>query len=171
MPTTLPPWSLDALSADRRAALFNSADQLERAAASADGLPQLLRGKRLALLSDDHASPAAAAFLQAATELGAHVALVRAGGIADGRDRNRAVLLGQLYDAIECQGLPDAELRRLGREAGVPVFGDIGGAGAALERLAVQMPAPPPPSPAGEDGAAARRRHRLLQALLYTALS
>jgi ornithine carbamoyltransferase len=167
MPKTLAPWSLDTLSAERRAALFSSADQLERAAASADGLPQLLRGKRLALLTDDHASPAAAAFLQAATELGAHVALVRAGGVPEASGRNRAVLLGQLYDAIECQGLSDAELRRLGREAGVPVFGDLGAAGMALERLAAQMPQPA----GGATARSAQLRHRLLQAMLYTALS
>lgn len=89
-------------------------------------LPQPLRGKRLALLSDDHGSPAAAAFVRAATELGAHVALVRATSASG--PRGVAALLGQLYDGIECQGLAEAELRELARDAGVPVFDGIGSA-------------------------------------------
>ena len=42
---TSPLWS-----AVNRAALIADAERLKRAAASADGLPPLLRGKRLALL-------------------------------------------------------------------------------------------------------------------------
>jgi ornithine carbamoyltransferase len=123
------PWSLDSLNREGLLALIGSASRLTRAAAGGAVLPQLLRGKKLALLSDDHAAPAAAAFLRAATELGAHVAHVRASnpGEAGRRDpRDMAALLGQLYDAIECQGLPEAELRQLGRDAGVPVFDGIG---------------------------------------------
>ena len=75
MPPITLPWSFDTLTPDGLIALAASAERLGRAAASA-GLPQLLRGKRLALLSDDHDSPAAAAFTKAATELGAHVARV-----------------------------------------------------------------------------------------------
>lgn len=136
------PWSLDSLNREGLLALVGSAGRLTRAAAGGAVLPQLLRGKKLALLSDDHASPGAAAFLRAATELGAHVARVRAGnpGEAGRRDpRDTAALLGQLYDAIECQGLPEAELNQLGRDAGVPVFDGIGHPAHALHLVADLM--------------------------------
>lgn len=135
------PWSLDSLSRDGLRALIDSAGRLKRAAATDAGLPQLLRGRRLALLSDDHDSPAAAAFTMAATELGGHVARVRASNPGEARrdPRDMAALLGQLYDAIECQGLPEAELRQLGRDAGVPVFDAIGDPAHPLNLLAQLM--------------------------------
>lgn len=143
MPPSTSPWSPDTL--------LHAAGQLSRAAAEG-ALPRPLRGKRLALLSDDHASPAATAFVRAATELGAHVALVRA-ATASG-PRGVAALLGQLYDAIECQGLADAELRELVRDAGVPVFNGIGNAAHPLYALA-----------------APQEHHRMLQALLCKVLA
>lgn len=139
LPTTYP-WSLETLGRDGLLALLASADQLSQAASGGAPLPQLLRGKKLALLSDDHAGPDAAAFLRAATELGAHVARVRAGSEPGRRDpRDTAALLGQLYDGIECQGLPEAELRQLGRDAGVPVFDGIGSACHPLHVIADLM--------------------------------
>lgn len=140
---TLSHWTPDALR--------HAAGQLSRAAAEG-ALPQPLRGKRLALLSDDHASPAATAFVRAASELGAHVALVRAGAASG--PRGVAALLGQLYDAIECQGLSDAQLRELVREAGVPVFNGIGNAAHPLFAQA-----------------GPQDHHRMLQALLCKALA
>ncbi|RZL40023.1 MAG: ornithine carbamoyltransferase [Rubrivivax sp.] len=141
-------------------ALIAGAERLRRAAASATGLPLLLRGRRFALLSDNHDSPAAAAFVRAATELGGHVARVRASGPGDRPPHDLAALLGQLYDAIECQGLPKADLLELGRHAGVPVFDGIGDAAHPLHRLADTM--------TGDD--AAVNRHRLLQSLLTSSL-
>jgi ornithine carbamoyltransferase len=148
------PWS-----ADNGLALIADAARLKRAAASGAGLPQLLRGKRLALLSDDLDGPAATAFVRAATELGGQVARVRASGLGDRHARNLAALLGQLYDAIECQGLPEAELRELGRHAGVPVFDGIAGAAHPLRELADTM-----------DGETACNHRHLLQAVLAAAL-
>lgn len=169
------PWSLDSLSSDGLRALVGSAGQLRRTAESGAGLPQLLRGKRLALLSDDHASPAAAAFQQAVAELGGHVARVRATnpGEAHPRDpRDMAALLGQLYDAIECQGLPEAELRQLSRDAGVPVFNGLGGPAPALDAVAEQMTREQPAaSPAAAAALQARNRHHLLQAVLCSVLA
>lgn len=152
MPPLSSSWSSDTLSRESLAALLNAAGRLSDAAASHDGLPQLLRGKRLALLSNDHASPAAMAFRLAATELGAHVALVRA-DTASG-PRSLAALLGQLYDAIECQGVSESALRELGREAGVPVFNNIGSRAHPLYASADPQD-----------------HHHLLQALLCRALS
>lgn len=149
------PWSLDSMSPDARQRLLHCAAQLERAAAAGAALPQPLRGKRLALLTDDHASAAARAFMQAATELGAHVSPVRASG-SEAAPGRMAALLGRLYDAIECQGLPAADVRRLGREAGVPVFDGIGQASHPLYRL-------------GEPQQ--RQPLRLLQALLSVMLA
>jgi hypothetical protein len=100
------PWSPAAIGHDDGLALIAGAERLKRAAASPAGLPPLLRGKQLALLSDDPDSPAAQAFVQAATALGGHVTLVRASGPGDRHVPDLAALLGQLYDAIECQGRP-----------------------------------------------------------------
>lgn len=177
MPTTALYWPPDALSRDALLALTASAGRLARAATDGSGPPQLLRGKRLALLSDDHGSPAAAAFRRAATELGAHVAFVRSGGPQDAGPRSRAALLGQLYDAIECQGLPEAELRQLSREAGVPVFDGIGSEDHPLHALADQMTqqeladAPDAARLAKAAALQMRNRHHLLQALLCSVLT
>lgn len=164
MPTLALPWSIDALTPGGLLALAAGADRLGRAAAGA-GLPQPLRGKRLALLTADHDSPAAAAFIAAATELGAHVARVRNDSPLEAGRRDRAALLGQLYDAIECQGLAEAELRQLSRDAGVPVFDGIGSPAHRLYAGAVAMTAEP------DAAREASRRHRLLQALLCSVLA
>lgn len=161
MPPISLPWSFDTLTPDGLLALAASADRLGRAAATDAGLPQLLRGKRLALLSDDHDSPAAAAFTKAATELGAHVARVRNDSPQEAVRRDRAALLGQLYDAIECQGLPEAELRQLSRDAGVPVFDGIGNPAHRLYAVAERTGATQQAS----------HRHHLLQALLCSVLT
>lgn len=151
---TSPHWS-----AVDHAALVADAERLKRAAGSAAGLPPLLRGKRLAVISDNPDGPAAVAFLQAATELGGQVACVRAAGWGDRGAHSLAPLLGRLYDAIECQGLPPAELRELGRHAGVPVFDGIADAAHPLRQLADTM-----------DGETASNHRHLLQALLAEAL-
>jgi ornithine carbamoyltransferase len=178
-------WSLDGLTRNDLLTLVGRARQFERAAGLADGRPAPLRGKNLALLSDDHASADAAAFLRAATELGAHVARVRAtepgaGGRRDPRDT--AGLLGQLYDAIECQGLPEGEWRQLDRDAGVPVFNGIASAGHPLQKLAALMtwqelcgdatlPSQLPPDCSLPAETLARNHHHLLQAALSCALA
>jgi ornithine carbamoyltransferase len=121
-------WSLDGLTRADMLALVDCARTLKRAA-QRDGVPRLLRDKHVALLSDDHSSPAATAFQRAATELGAQVARVRATdpGLPDRRDpRDTAGLLGQLYDAIECEGLSDSQVLQLDLCAGVPVYNGIG---------------------------------------------
>jgi ornithine carbamoyltransferase len=121
-------WSLDGLSRVNVLALIDSAQALKRAA-QGNGLPQPLRGKNVALLSDDHTNAAAAAFQRAAAELGAQVAHIRASdpGVPDRRDpRDTAGLLGQLYDAIECEGLSDEEVRQFDRNAGIPVYNGVG---------------------------------------------
>lgn len=122
-------WSLEGLARADVLALIDSARALRRAVRSGAGLPQLLRGKHVALLSDDHTSAAACEFHRAAAELGAQMAHIRATdpGQPDRRDpRDTAGLLGQLYDAIECQGLHDEPVRLLDRHARISVYNGIG---------------------------------------------
>ncbi len=100
-----------------------------RALARADtvGL-QLMAGKQLALLSPDDANAGAVEFMEAAKALGAHVSFVRAGldehSTAAQVDAT-ARMLGQLYDAVECQQLPAALVRRIAQVSGVPVFAGL----------------------------------------------
>lgn len=192
--------SLEGLTRGDLQTLIGSARQFQRAAAQAGGLAAPLRGKNLALLSNDHGSADANAFLRAATELGAQVARVRAStpGEPGHRDpRDTAGLLGQLYDAIECQGLSAEELRQLDRDCGVPVFDGIASPAHPLQAIALLMSlqetqqdslraqgparrvaellglpladASLPPPPAREE-AVARNRHHLLQAVLSCTL-
>lgn len=134
-------WSLEALGRGDLLTLIGSARQFQRAAQDGSR-PAPLRGKKLALLSDDHTGADATAFLRAATELGAHVAHVRAtepGEAGRRSPRGMASLLGQLYDAIECQGLPEGELRQLDRDAGVPVFNGIASRTHPLQAVAILL--------------------------------
>lgn len=105
-------------------ALLASAARLRRMACQGSGL-RLLHGRNLALLCAAPEGEAQELFRRAATELGAQVA-----GIAfplpdrscASELQHAARLLGRLYDAVECQGLPVRLVRRLAREAGIPFF-------------------------------------------------
>jgi ornithine carbamoyltransferase len=84
-----------------------------------------LRGRKLCLMAEDPDSPAARLFREVATGLGAHVAHVRPSlsELSTPQElRDTARMLGRLYDAIECQGMPTAVIRQLANEAGVAVF-------------------------------------------------
>ena len=104
--------------------VLGTARALKSAAES--GAPRrLLRGKHLGLLSETQDSAEAAMFRSAAHELGARVALIRpnlSGPATFQEVRETAHLLGRLYDAVECQGVPHELVEALGREAGVPVY-------------------------------------------------
>jgi ornithine carbamoyltransferase len=117
--------SLDALRPADAVALIQSARHL-KAADRAGALPQVLKGCNLALLSDDHSSASATEFHKAAAALGAQVSRVQArdpAGSANSKDvKERARLLGRLYQAIECQGMPADEVAAMAAAAGVPVL-------------------------------------------------
>ena len=175
-------WSLQGLTRGDLLTLIGSARAFQHAAGETVSRPAPLRGKNLALLSDDPDSAGGHAFMRAATSLGALVSRVRATEPGPRGLRDRAGLLGQLYDAIECQGLAEAELHQLGRGAGVPVFNGIATPGHALQDLAALMTlqemrgdvtlpllAPPLVGPLPAD-ALARNHHHLLQAVLSSAL-
>lgn len=94
--------------------------------AAQNGAPQpLLRGRRLALLCPLPADASALLFCRAAQALGADVALIGPDlGRADNAQalQSAARLIGRLYDAMECQGLPAELVQRIGQAAGIPVF-------------------------------------------------
>jgi ornithine carbamoyltransferase len=107
------------------AALLRQARALARSDA-ADR--QLMAGKQLALLSTDCGDEGAREFMQAAQALGAHVSFVQAGldeASSEPQIAATARVLGQLYDAVECQHLPVELVRRIARGAGVPVFAGL----------------------------------------------
>jgi len=144
---------------DDRDALLQQARAL---ACSAAGAPRLLSGKRLALICADGADASATEFMQAATALGAHVALVQAGLDERSSDEQidaQARVLGRLYDAVECQHLPPAVVKRLARSAGIPVFAGLATAEHPTAALADQV-----------DGGAswAVKRRSVLQATLLS---
>jgi ornithine carbamoyltransferase len=113
-------WSLDALSSGDLASLLRTAESLKAAAAA--GRPQQpLRGKNIAVMCESGDDQAAQGFTAAASALGARVSYIRPGAPKD-----TASLLGKLYDAIECEGLPDDVVRELERGAGRPVFNGLG---------------------------------------------
>jgi ornithine carbamoyltransferase len=122
-------WSLDALSRRDVQALLDGARAIGRAARSATPC-RALRGMKIARLGQGPADTGVAAFDRAATELGAQVTPIRPSdshlGEA-GEARRTAGMLGRLYDAIDCSGLPDGTLLTLERDAGVPVFNGLAG--------------------------------------------
>ncbi|MBX3604762.1 MAG: hypothetical protein KF788_05810 [Piscinibacter sp.] len=118
-------WTVEALSGPELHCLLRRAARLRETAGDAP-----LRGRNLALLCDDDGPDDGSAALQhAASALGAQVARLRAGDACarDGRiDRPTIRLLGRLYDAIDCNGLPAEQLEAIRQEAGVPVFNGLG---------------------------------------------
>jgi ornithine carbamoyltransferase len=110
------------------AALLQMARTL-RTMAQSGREPRLLRGKYLALLSPERHSPSQGALERAARRLGAQVARVPASSLQDGdtaRIRDTARMLGRLYDALDCEGLPAQILRRVQQDSGVPVYDGLG---------------------------------------------
>lgn len=144
-------------------ALLDAARRLRRAAL--DGLAhEPLKGRNLGLLSTQDDAPEALLFTGAARALGARVVRLPAQpwGGDDPAARDAARLLGRLYDAIECQGLPPAQVAWLGRHAGVPVFDTLAGTTHPTALLAEAL----------EGGAADPLNRRcLLQAVLLGAVA
>ncbi|WP_280156042.1 ornithine carbamoyltransferase [Piscinibacter sp. XHJ-5] len=123
------------------AALLAQARALQRAAQSGTTQP-LLKGKNLGLLCETADAADAVLFQRAAAELGAHVSHIRP-SLSEASTAHEvahtARMLGRLYDAVECQGMPPALVTRMGEAAGVPVYGGIATAGHPTARLAEQL--------------------------------
>ncbi len=140
-------------------ALLERARLLQRSAAEGRVLP-LLRGKNLGLLCADDTQAQALLFRQAASELGAHVAHI--GMSLSERSSAQEVahtarLLGRLYDAVECQGLPAALVRRMAELAGIAVYDALATNEPLITWLAAQL---------GNVADLAQNRRFALQALL-----
>lgn len=151
------PTAPEPLSPGQASALLAQARTLQQAA-HAGALQPLLRGKNFGLwcAADDDAD--AQLFRRAAQELGAHVAYIRPSLSETSTPQevqHTARMLGRLYDAVECQGLPVALVQRMGGDAGVPVYGGVATPGHPSARLAAQL-----------DGSPADNRRFVLQALL-----
>lgn len=88
-------------------------------------LARTLRGKNLGLMCEDPESEDARRFREAAQALGAQVGHIRPSlsRLATPQELSHtARLLGRLYDAVECQGLPQDIVQQIGAAAGVPVY-------------------------------------------------
>jgi ornithine carbamoyltransferase len=130
--------------------------------AARDGRVQpMLRGRRLALVCEADDGPDAQLFRRAGAELGAHVAHVRPGldeHSPAAEVEHMARLLGRLYDAIECQGMPSALVQHVAEIAGVPVYEGVATPGHPTAPLAEQLE--------GDDLTTADKRRFVLQAAL-----
>lgn len=153
---TMSPRELSALLANARA--------LQRAAQTGTTQP-LLKGKNFGLLCEAGDDPDAQLFRRAAVELGAHVAHIRPSlsELSTPHEvQHTARVLGRLYDAVECQGMPPALVQQVGDEAGVPVYDGIASREHPTAKLAEQLDSSSLP----ED-----RRRFVLQSLLVSTIA
>lgn len=136
-----------------------------REASRSGAVQPLLRGKKLGVLSATADGDDAVRFHDAAAELGAHVAHVRANlteASSDPEIEHTGRVLGRLYDAIECQGMSAALVAKIGRAAGVPVFHGLACPSHSTAALADLL---------NGDGPAADNRRFVLQAALLASLA
>jgi ornithine carbamoyltransferase len=125
-------------------ALLRQARTLLRVAGT-DSARTLLRGKNVGLLCDSPDTASAMLFREAATQLGAQVAHVKpdlSPSSTPQEVQHTARMLGRLYDALECQGMPAALIEQLGRAAGVPVYDGIALPGHSTAPLAYTLGMP-----------------------------
>ena len=150
------------MSAPDVEALLSQARALQGAAGQGT-MQALLRGKNLGLLCDDEDADEAVLFRRAALELGAHVSYIRP-SLSElstpGDLRHTARMLGHLYDAVEYQGATPALARKIGADAGVPVYDGIASPAHPTARLAALL--------GGESSLTDKRRFVLQAVLLHT---
>jgi ornithine carbamoyltransferase len=147
--------------------LLASARDLQRAGESA-AMAALLRGRNLGLVCEKDDSEQAHLFRHAAAALGARVTHIRPSvseldGAGEEGLRLTARILGRLYDALECQGLSPALVRRLERDAGVPVFDALASPGHPTAPLADML--------AGVESIETKRLLIIEAALLFSLLN
>jgi ornithine carbamoyltransferase len=130
-------WSPERLSRDDLEALLETASALKRAQQLGHGWDPL-RGCHLASLCDRY-DEATLAFQRAVHDLGGSVALLDAHkwqSSAAQRVPEAARMLGRLYDAIDCCGVPAQLLEQIDAHCGVPVFNGVAQANHPLGLLA-----------------------------------
>jgi len=138
------------------------AERLRRMPAGA--LHGLLKGRNLGLLCVDSRTQDLDAFRDAATGLGAQVALLAsdlASGSAAQKIDNTARLLSRLYDAVTCDGLPDDVVDRLAQAASIPMTRGHIAVVAQADMLAAQL---------DTDAGPQDRRRSVLQALVVQSM-
>jgi ornithine carbamoyltransferase len=126
---------------------------------------QMLQGKNIGLVSKTGEDADARLFFEAASGLGAKVSLVWPNLSDDSSETEvagTARMLGRLYDAIECQGVSPELVERVGRSAGVPVFGGIASSSHPTAVLACAVEGSPSPT---------EGRRYVVQALLLVAMT
>ena len=123
-----PLWSPDApLGAGTTTAIFATARRL-RADSHAGGAHKALRGKNLAMLLSTPSGREMSPLHRAAQDLGARVSQVRFEA-DDSKQHDIGILarlLGRMYDAIDCDALPQSTVQRIEMEASVPVYAGLG---------------------------------------------
>ena len=132
--------------------------------AGAGTQPGLLCGRRIGLMCASDDSEAALLFRRAASTLGAQVSHLLP--VLDQESSKLSVdataqLLGRLYDAVECQGMEPALVRRLGLAATIPIYPGLACADHPSSALARELPG---------DAALADKRAWVLQALLLKSI-
>jgi ornithine carbamoyltransferase len=141
----------DPLSPVDAAAILDTARELLRA--SSQGRSNAaLKGKQLGLMCANDASGDlfkadpengdAAFFRLAATRLGAHVARIRPrlnNSSSAFELRRLALMLGRLYDAVECQGMSVDLVQKIRAQAGVPVYFRLAGEAHPTAALTQQL--------------------------------
>ena len=103
---------------------------------------RVLRGKNLAVLCDTVDADGAELFQRAASDLGAQVAHLRPSlsrFSTPQEVQHKARVLGRLYDAMDCVGMPADLVHQIGVAAGVPVFEAISSSRHPTARLADQL--------------------------------
>jgi ornithine carbamoyltransferase len=124
----------------------------------------MLRGKYIALLGGG-AEAEVNLLLAAAAALGARVTPVQTGLSAASADKDVqdvAGMLGRLYDAVECDGLPVDVVRRLALAVDVPLFERLASAAHPTAQLAARL---------GPEATPGENRLCMLQAALVCAMT
>lgn len=145
-------------------AVLSQARALQGAAAKGT-VQALLRGKNLGLLCDNEGAAEAVLFRRSALELGALVSYIRPSlseQSAPGDVQHTARMLGRLYDAVECQSATPALARRIGADAGVPVYDGVASPLHPTARLAALL---------GGDSSLDDNRRFVLQAVLLNTIA
>jgi ornithine carbamoyltransferase len=130
--------SLDRLSPGDLALVLANARLLEVSTSPLER-QNLLRGKNLALICASADDTDALLFQRAALDLGAHLAYIRPDLSEPSTSavfKHTARMLGRLYQAVECQGVPPTVVAEVGREAGIPVYHALASRDHPLAQLA-----------------------------------
>lgn len=130
--------AFDPLAARDVGVVLDNARVLQRAAEAGE-LRAVLRGRKLGLVCEAQSNDDAVLFCRAAAALGAHVAHIRPSLTELSTPQevcHTSRMLGRLYDAVECQGMPAALVQQMGADAGVPVFDGVASQTHPTARLA-----------------------------------